>query len=86
MTTIPAALVRAADTFGDAEALVDADVRLSWAQLLAEVRGAARAYLADGVRPDEKAVFRSATARFRRIASAGVVRLERVRDADKKPE
>jgi acyl-CoA synthetase (AMP-forming)/AMP-acid ligase II len=52
--TIPAALVRAAEAFGDAEALVDGDVRLSWRDLLDEVRTAARCYLAAGVRPGDR--------------------------------
>jgi len=52
--TIPAALVRAADTFGDAEALVDGDVRLSWRELLDEVRTAARFYLAEGLQPGDR--------------------------------
>jgi acyl-CoA synthetase (AMP-forming)/AMP-acid ligase II len=52
--TIPAALRRAAETFGDAEALVDGDVRLSWRELLDEVRTAARCYLAEGVQPGDR--------------------------------
>ena len=52
--TIPAALIRAADVFGDAEALVDGDVRLSWRGLLDEVRTAARFYLAQGVQPGDR--------------------------------
>jgi acyl-CoA synthetase (AMP-forming)/AMP-acid ligase II len=52
--TIPAALARAADTFGAAEALVDGEVRLSWRQLLDEVRTAARCYLAAGVAPGDR--------------------------------
>ncbi len=54
MTTIPEALRRAADTFGDADAVVDGDVRLSWRELLDEVRTAARFYLAQGVRPGHR--------------------------------
>jgi acyl-CoA synthetase (AMP-forming)/AMP-acid ligase II len=53
-STIPAALVRAAETFGDAEAVVDGEVRLSWRGLLDEVRTAARFYLAQGVRPGDR--------------------------------
>jgi type II secretory pathway component PulK len=34
--------------------------------------------------PDEKAVIRTASARFRRTDSAGVIRLQAVREADKK--
>jgi HIP---CoA ligase len=54
VTTVPEALIRAADTFGDAEALVDGDVRLSWGQLLDEVRTAARYFIAEGVQPGER--------------------------------
>jgi HIP---CoA ligase len=54
LTTTPAALIRAADTRGDAEAVVDAAVRLSWRQLLDEVRTAARFYLASGVQPGDR--------------------------------
>ena len=54
MPTIPEALVRAAETFGDAEAVVDGDVRLSWRELLDEVRTAARFYIASGVEPGDR--------------------------------
>jgi type II secretory pathway pseudopilin PulG len=36
--------------------------------------------------PDEKAVIRTAGSRFRRIDSGGVIRLQALRDADKKPD
>jgi acyl-CoA synthetase (AMP-forming)/AMP-acid ligase II len=49
--TIPAALRRAAREFGASEALVDGDVRLSYAELLERVREAARYYVAAGVQP-----------------------------------
>jgi acyl-CoA synthetase (AMP-forming)/AMP-acid ligase II len=52
--TIPAALRAAAETFGDAEALVDGDVRLTWRELLDEVRTAAGGYLARGVQPGDR--------------------------------
>jgi acyl-CoA synthetase (AMP-forming)/AMP-acid ligase II len=51
--TTPAALLRAAREHGAAEALVDGDVRLSFAELLERVRDAARYYIAAGVRPGE---------------------------------
>jgi acyl-CoA synthetase (AMP-forming)/AMP-acid ligase II len=51
---IPAALRRAADTFGDADAVVDGKVRLSWRELLDEVRAAAAFYLARGVQPGDR--------------------------------
>ena len=54
MSTIPRALIEAADRFGDAEALVDGGTRLSWAQLLDEVRTAARCYVAVGVEPGDR--------------------------------
>jgi acyl-CoA synthetase (AMP-forming)/AMP-acid ligase II len=54
LTTIPEALIRAAETFGDAEAIVDGEVRLSWTQLLDEVRTTARFYLAEGVQPGDR--------------------------------
>ena len=54
MPTIPQALVDAAGRFGDAEALVDADVRLSWRQLLDEVRTVARGYVARGIQPGDR--------------------------------
>ena len=54
MSTIPRALIEAADRFGDAEALVDGDTRLSWAQVLDDVRSAARCYLALGVEPGDR--------------------------------
>jgi acyl-CoA synthetase (AMP-forming)/AMP-acid ligase II len=54
MSTIPAALTEAARAWGDDEALVDGDVRLSWTQLLDEVRTAARFYIGEGVRPGDR--------------------------------
>lgn len=49
MATVPQALRRAAQTYGDAEAIADGDVRLSWNELLNEVRLAARFYVSAGV-------------------------------------
>jgi acyl-CoA synthetase (AMP-forming)/AMP-acid ligase II len=54
LTTIPGALRRAADRFGDTEAVVDGEVRLSWRQLLDEVRTAARFYIAQGVQSGDR--------------------------------
>ncbi len=45
MTTIAEALIPAAETFGDAEAVVDGNVRSSWSQLLDKVRAAVRFYI-----------------------------------------
>jgi len=52
--TIPAALARAARDFGGNEAIADGPVRLSYAQLLAEVRTVARFYLANAVQPGDR--------------------------------
>ena len=52
--TIPAALVRAAEDFAGDEAIADGDVRLSFAQLLDEVRTAARFFAAAGVQPGDR--------------------------------
>jgi HIP---CoA ligase len=54
MSTIPQALLDAAARFGDAEALVDGEVRLTWTQLLDEVRTTARFYCAEGVGPGDR--------------------------------
>lgn len=48
-TTIPAALARAVERFGDQEALVDGDVRLTWRELDGCVQEAARALVATGI-------------------------------------
>ncbi|WP_024800849.1 FadD3 family acyl-CoA ligase [Nocardia sp. BMG51109] len=52
--TTPAALHEAAGQYGDATAVIDGDVRLSWAQLLDAVREAAGALIARGVRPGDR--------------------------------
>jgi len=53
VSTIPAALQRAAAEFGAAEAVADGGIRLSWTELLDEVRAAARYYIARGVQPGD---------------------------------
>jgi len=52
--TTPALVRSAADRFGDAEALVDGDVRLSFVELAAAVHGAGRAFIAAGVEPGDR--------------------------------
>ena len=52
--TIPAALARAAREFGGNEAIADGPVRLTYAQLLDEVRTVARFYLANDVQPGDR--------------------------------
>ena len=54
MDTIPAVLRRAAREFGAATALVDGDVRLTFAQLLDEVRDHAAFLIARGVQPGDR--------------------------------
>jgi acyl-CoA synthetase (AMP-forming)/AMP-acid ligase II len=72
MPTIPEALARAAREFGDAEAIVDGPTRLSFAELLGEVRTAARGYIACGIEAgDHVAVWAPNTAHWV-IAALGV--------------
>ena len=57
-STTPALVDAAANRFGDAEALVDGDVRLSFRELASEVRAAAKGFLAAGVtRGDRVAIW-----------------------------
>ena len=53
LSTVPQVLREAAQTYADAEAIADNDVRLTFAELLDEVRVAARFYIAAGVEPGE---------------------------------
>jgi acyl-CoA synthetase (AMP-forming)/AMP-acid ligase II len=69
--TIPAALIRAAETFGDGEALVDGPVRLSWRALLDEVRQAARFYLAAGVQAGDRIAVWAPNTRHWVVAALG---------------
>src|SRR5688500_2905038 len=52
--TIPNLARSAAERFGDHPALVDGDTRLTYAELWAEARQAARAYVAAGVEPGDR--------------------------------
>ena len=52
--TIPATLERAATLFGEREGVVDADRRLSFADLAAAADDAARAYVASGIAPGDR--------------------------------
>ena len=54
-TTIPAVVERAAKRFGDGEALVDGEVRLSFRELAGEIDRAARALVASGIEPGDRA-------------------------------
>jgi acyl-CoA synthetase (AMP-forming)/AMP-acid ligase II len=52
--TIPGVVRRAATLFGELEGVVDGDVRLTFAELAAEIDIAARALIASGVEPGER--------------------------------
>jgi acyl-CoA synthetase (AMP-forming)/AMP-acid ligase II len=54
--TIPAAVINAAEEFGEAEAVVDPrhNVRLTWTELHERVRTVAGALIADGVQPGDR--------------------------------
>jgi acyl-CoA synthetase (AMP-forming)/AMP-acid ligase II len=52
--TIPAAVAEAARRFGDAEALVDGSVRMTWRELHEHVRATAGLFAAHGVRPGDR--------------------------------
>jgi acyl-CoA synthetase (AMP-forming)/AMP-acid ligase II len=52
--TIPALAQEAATRFGDASAIEDGDLQLSWAQLADACRGATRAFIAAGIDPGDR--------------------------------
>jgi acyl-CoA synthetase (AMP-forming)/AMP-acid ligase II len=52
--TIPAAVEDAARRFGDAEALVDGPVRMSWRELHQQVLGAAGVFVGGGIKPGDR--------------------------------
>src|SRR5439155_24579036 len=52
--TIPQVVDRAVDRFGDLEAMVDGDVRLTFAELGGQIGQAARALIASGVEPGDR--------------------------------
>ncbi len=54
MSTTPTALTNAAASFGTAEAVADGGTRLTYGQLLDEVRVGARALIARGVQPGDR--------------------------------
>ena len=65
MSTVPQALAEAAARYGSQEAIADGDYRISFADLLVEVRTAARFYAAVGVQPgDHVAVWAPNTYRW----------------------
>ncbi len=52
--TIPRLFADAAEQFGDAEALIDGEVRLSWNEVHERARRAAKAFIAHGVAPGDR--------------------------------
>jgi acyl-CoA synthetase (AMP-forming)/AMP-acid ligase II len=52
--SVPGLVQAAADRFGEAEALVDGDLRLSFAALAVEADRAARAFIAAGIEPGDR--------------------------------
>jgi long-subunit acyl-CoA synthetase (AMP-forming) len=51
--TIPEMVLCTADRFGDAEAIVDGDLRLTFNELTDKIRTAAGAYIAAGIKPGD---------------------------------
>ena len=52
--TIPGVVKRAAEVFGDREAIVDGDVRLTFAELAERVERAAGAFIGSGIEPGDR--------------------------------
>ncbi|MEY2417845.1 MAG: HIP---CoA ligase [Actinomycetota bacterium] len=71
--TIPGLVRWAADRFGEAEALVEDDVRLSFAELSAEVDRASRAVVAAGLQQGERAAIWAPNVREWIFAALGVM-------------
>ncbi|GAA1220015.1 FadD3 family acyl-CoA ligase [Prauserella alba] len=70
--TIPNALQAASKRFGDGEAIVDGQVRITFDQLLEHVRTVARALLARGVRSGDRVAVNSPNTHHWVIAALGV--------------
>jgi HIP---CoA ligase len=71
--TLPRLLDRARNEFGESEALVDGDVRWTFAELVANVRRAAAAMIADGVRPGDRVAVWAPNGRDWVMAALGAV-------------
>ena len=61
-STIPEMVESAADRFGDAEAVVDGPLRLSYAQLVDRIRCAAGAFAEFGIEKGDRAAIWAPTA------------------------
>jgi acyl-CoA synthetase (AMP-forming)/AMP-acid ligase II len=75
METISAAVVRAAERFGDREAVSDGRVRLSWAQLHERVRRCAGLLLAQGIRPGDRVAVCSPNTHHWVVAALGALHI-----------
>lgn len=73
--TIPAALDRAVARFGDAEALIDDQIRLSWRELSAHVDTAGTALAASGVGPGDRVAIWAPNVSEWLIAAFGILRI-----------
>ena len=71
--TIPHLVEQAAKHYADGEALVDGDVRLTFADLAAEVRRAASAAIAVGIQPGDRAAVWAPNSREWAVAALGLV-------------
>ncbi|MEO6088519.1 MAG: FadD3 family acyl-CoA ligase [Umezawaea sp.] len=71
--TVPAVLDAAAQRFGDAEALVDGDVRLDYAALRERVRTVARAFIALGVGAGDRVAICSPNTHHWVVAALGAL-------------
>ncbi|MCL2585380.1 MAG: FadD3 family acyl-CoA ligase [Streptosporangiales bacterium] len=70
--TVPAAVRRAASLWPDAEAIVDGDQRVTFAELATEMTRAARAFAASGVRPGDRVAVWAPNSLSWIIASFGI--------------
>jgi acyl-CoA synthetase (AMP-forming)/AMP-acid ligase II len=70
--TLPAIIDRAAQQFGDREALVDDEVRLTFADLAAAAEQAGRALVARGVEPGDRVAIWAPNCRQWAIAALGI--------------
>ncbi|GAA5164055.1 MULTISPECIES: FadD3 family acyl-CoA ligase [Amycolatopsis] len=75
METIPAAVVRAAERFGDREAIVDGQVRLTYAQLHEHVRRFAGFLIGEGIRPGDRVAVCSPNTHHWVVAALGTLHL-----------
>ncbi|NKE60236.1 AMP-binding protein [Lentzea sp. PSKA42] len=71
--TVSAVLDRAASLFGDAEALVDGEVRLTYTALRAQVHTAARALIGMGVQPGDRVALCAPNSRHWVVAALGAL-------------